>query len=623
MDENREKLKNSIYNGACFFTGAGISCSPPSCLPLGKQITESILNLLLSKSNLLNNESINSYILSNSKTFPMELIWEVLIRVTGVAVLESLNILIGDQPNKDHIAIAMTCSENNIDTILTLNFDILQEKAINLFTGKKARSVATKEEFIDYTQKSSKINDTIWVVHLHDIIKPGNYQNLAATVSKVGIALPNYKSLPFSRILESRDVICAGYSNGDIDTFPILSETRRQLFWYLHEGPLSPAVLENKNKMDGRLIIIERKSDENSFSELLMDLFPNLGHKINETINLAEVPNCSTNNVLLLNELENNLVNYLGSTPDEIRSSSQLILAILCDELGHRDMAKTILLINHCEKETRLVNNYARNMLEGHLIERLGDVNHSIKYYSQAKKYASSDDKFQTALLEQASAKLGAWKRNPLKIFFLSDWSSIVRRLRKSKSTAICLRANWELGDFFQHIADYFLIPSSMFLFLSKGKLSKTSKPFLSILDKLSLFFLNGIRRHLFRISASHYSDALKISLWGSFDELPSYTSLALIRLTEVLAASGNLRQAKYSLNKLEKGEKFYRWILSEHGRANAICAKGIFEYYSANFKESIELLETAKKEYGSHFSGILKSEIYIFRIYYWKNFKN
>ena len=122
----------------------------------------------------------------------------------------------------------------------------------------------------------------------------------------------------------------------------------------------------------------------------------------------------------------------------------------------------------------------------------------------------------------------------------------------------------------------------------------------------------------MFRISAHFYTEVLRISRSNLTDVFPSYVSLGYIRLVEVLAGSGNIRQAKFALGMLEKGENFYLWVQSEHGQANVLCAKGIYFFYSKNLRKSKIFLNRAKKKYGSHLSGILKTNIYDFRIDNW-----
>ena len=615
MKTTREIFKNSVKSGIFFFTGAGISFSPPSNLPLGNQVIDLILQTLLSKSHLGNDISVNEYILWISRKIPMELLWEILVRVVGKRILEILCLFEGDQPNADHIAISLICEKFNINTIFTLNFDSLQEKAIRIFTSKKALSVSTIRDFKRYISNSKKNTDSIWVIHLHNLVKPGNFRDLAITINDVGIGLPRYKSLALISNINEKDVICAGYSNGDIDTFPILNKTNKLLLWYLHEGTIPESVLQCKRKLKDKFILIKRNKDENGFSDLLSNIEPSIKLLLKS---VKTSPPANHSNLDYMFQIQKGIEQYLGKGEDEIKNASSLILAILCDELGNRKLAKNIITSIDFNNEKRLVIKYALKMLEGHLNERLGNVIIAKKCFHYARENAYSKIKLQESEIELASANLGLWKRKPWKLLCLLKWYLIIRKLDHSNYPGIKMRAFWEKGDFNQHIADYLIFPSSRIISLHRKSLSKTLMKILSNLDKISILIFNGLRRYLFRLSANYYKDILRISRSNLTEIYPNYFSLALIRLPEVLAGSGNIQQAKKALRVVEKGENFYRWIQSEHGQANVLCAKGIYYFYSKNLKKSKILLNQAKKKYGSHLSGIIKTEIYNYRIENW-----
>jgi len=617
MNNVRIKIIESLKKGnLCFFTGAGMSISPPASLPLGMQIIDAIVDLLLEKSELLAYPNIKQWVKGLSSNIPMELLWEVLVRVAGNDILDALSILEGGMPNKDHTTIALLCSKYKIKTIFTLNFDTLHEKAISLYTSREARSICTPKDFEEFNNLSDDAN-IIWVVHLHNILKSGEYSKLATTVSKVGTGLPRYKAIPFIDSIKSNDIICAGYSNGDIDTFPLLAETQNILYWYHHTGNLPPTVEKYSQQPNNKLEVVERENGEKGFWNVLSGLDREIEQQIH-AIGIDDTWDSSVH-TQKINSLINKLKNNLGQTDTEITKACRLAVSILCDELGNRDYAQQILKLNLSQIDKRQTINYAESMLAGHLNERLGNISSAITMFSKAKVSAPTSLNLQEAELEYISAKLGAWKRNPLKIHLLINWLISIRKLSKTKYIKVAQRVFWELGDLSHYIAEFLLIPSSLFIFVSKGKLSIQQTKVVSALDNIAIIIFRKLRKRLFVLAAYYYGRMLKLSMKAAEDEIPGYTSLALVRFCESLAGSGKLRQAKYALSFLKKGERFYEWVKSEHGKANTTCAKGVVEFYDKNFTEALNILQNAQKEYGSHYAGVLKTMFYIFRVENWK----
>lgn len=617
MNNARKKLLGSLKKGnLCFFTGAGMSISPPAYLPLGTQIINAIIDLLLEKSDLLTHPNINQCVKELLSNIPMELLWEVLVRIRGNDILDALSVFEGGSPNKDHASIALFCSKYKINTIFTLNFDILHEKAISSYTTCKARSICSPKDFVDFQNLANDTN-LICVVHLHNMLKSDEYSKLVTTVGKIGRGLPGYKAIPFIDSIKSKDFICAGYSNGDIDTFPILAETQNLLFWYLHNGDLPPAVEKYSKQPNTKLEILKRENSEKGFWNILSGL----DSEIEQQIYSIKIDDTWDENVhkqkisCLINKIKQNL----GKNDIEITKACRLTLAILCDELGFREFAKQILNLSLSIIDERQTINYAESMLAGHLYERLGNITPAITTFSKAKAFASTNLQFQEAELEYISAKLGAWKRNPFKLCLLFYWCYSINKLSKTKYTKIAQRISWELGDFFHYIAEFLLIPSSLFIFVTKNKLSVRQTKVVMTLDKIAINIFRPLRKRNLLLAAYYYRKMLQLSRAAVEDEIPGFTSLALVKLCESLAGSGKLRLAKYSFSLLIKGERYYEWVKSEHGKANTTCAKGIMEFYDNNFTESLNVLQNAQKEYGSHYAGVLKTMFYIFRVENWK----
>ena len=618
----REQLLHSLeHQKLVFFTGAGLSFSSPANLPLGKQIIDSIIKLIIANANINNNfspDEINQWIKRISHV-PMELIWETLVEISSSSILSALKILEDGMPNDDHIAIALACEKYNISIIFTLNFDVLHEEAISKYTNLKPISVITKKDFLNFAQNSKKTDNMVYVVHLHGAIKSGNYADLITTVTKVGNGLSRYKKLSFLNFLEHNDLICAGYSNGDADTFPLILTTKNMLFWYKFSSSEDvPLRLTNpKKSLDLKLIIIERLIKENGFSELLTSIDGDIRKKMRKLKSNTLKQIVSPTPHKRLEVMEANILKYLGNNNNQRQKTSRLFLAKILDELGKRDASQKILKLASHTSSNRQSVIYMENMLAGHLNERLGNVQKAIKHFSIATQISHNKEKHYSAVLEKASAHLGIWKRSPHKVRHLLIWLYHITRLSDTENDKTEQRRLWEIGDLYHFFADYLMVPSTIVIWKFR-KLLKFPV-ILSNVDKLALFSNKFLRIRLLKCSAHYYLSAIKLAYKLDEDTLPNYTGLALIRAAEVFAALGKNTQAQYLLRLSKEGENFYEWVQSEHGIANVTCAKAIVNFYAGNVNKSNKLLELATKQYGSHHAGVLKSKMFIFRNNYWE----
>jgi hypothetical protein len=443
-----------------------------------------------------------------------------------------------------------------------------------------------------------------------------DYKELITTVSKVGTGLPRYKRLAFSQFLDSNDIVCAGYSNGDVDTFPIIAGTPQKIFWYKFslDEEIINSVKMTKEKLQERLVIVDRLHHESGFGELLCSLDQRVFSEFEKAIVNISLQN-ETKPSDRINEMESILTAYLGETDAQRSQRSRLFLATLLDELGQREDSLQILRLGTIGHQDKTMI-YAENMVAGHVEERLGNIENAIKHFSLAQKNANQEKEKYEARLEKSSANLGAWKRSPYKFSKLFVWLVNIKLLSGTGFDKIEQRRLWEIGDFAHFIADYLMIPSA--LAVRKIKHYQNYAFFLKTLDHFSLFLFRPIRMFLLKLSAHYYFLAIKLALRLDEDTLPNYTGLAYIRASEVMAALEKKPQAKYLLLMAKKGENFYEWIQSQHGVANATCASAIVSFYSKDYSTAQSLLDLAAKQYGSHAAGVLKCKIYSFRLNFW-----
>ena len=309
----------------------------------------------------------------------------------------------------------------------------------------------------------------------------------------------------------------------------------------------------------------------------------------------------------------------MGNNKEQRSKAASLVLAILCDELGNRGEALRILQTRAGQPESRVQVIYTENMFAGHLYERLGDIHSAMQALVTAGSNSPSKIRSAEAKLELASANLGLWKRNPLNLMNLWRWSTTTKNLLNLGEDRLNQRILWERGDFLHFIAEYLLIPSTISIRMTNLASSTAKAKLIAGLDFLAIKLFKSIRYECLEAAAYSYISAVRLALKLREDSIPSYTSLSLIRFAEAVAAMGKRNQAQYAIMLYQKGRSFYEWVQSAHGKANAICAAGVLELYKGHFSESRTQFELARKNYGSHYAGILKAEMYAFRAEFWK----
>lgn len=625
----RTLLRESLQNGLVFFTGAGISNSWPSSLPLGGQISSSTIEMLLDWSKLRLDASLTyiiDLVLSRIPTLPMESLWEALLRVLGEEVISALDSISSEVPNLDHAMVAVACEIFPVHLIFTLNFDTLHEKAVEQYTKLDPVSLTNSTHFIPISRSvrnNLSLRNTCYIIHLHGSLgTPNSFREIVSTVSNTGTLLPVSKRRILEVALERYDIICAGYSNNDVDTIPLILQTQNRLFWYSHTGSIPEQVKEFANRFPERYIQINRINDEQGFGDVILSSSPAIAATASErSIFLLRRINAQNHQARIkstLVQLTQNISQFLEKpNTNEVRVG-RTILAIILDEIGRREDALRLINsdIDVYPASSKLL--YAEMMLRGHNSDRLGEPRIAIKEYSQAARCAPTGNQHALADMSASSAALGTWKRNPILIFMLLRWIISILRWAGTKLEAMDQIYIWELADFFHHISEFLLFPSSYKSYLD-NLFSFSKKRTIAFVDHLLFNLFGFLRTFLLRKAAYFYMKVIRLGISRERDLHPEYTSLAIFRVIEVMAALGKRPQANYILNHLaSRADKFYKWSHSEHGQANSICARGVACLYSGEIQTALDLFQKAKLMHGSHKSGQIKADIYIFRARYW-----
>jgi len=215
---NRKKFCKEIIklirNGSSkivFFTGAGISYNPPSSLPLANEVKLELIKTICENSLLKNFYKQNkNQIEENLKKILMESIFEIIKIRSQVDVIKMVEeIFSANKPNCNHRFLARLLSEEKCCYIITTNFDILIEKALEVKQHPK-------------------------IMHLHGSISDPD--SIRVLLHQIGWGLPEEIQERLKEVLKNKAVIFVGWSGNDFDIIPILSSSEiEKIYWIYHD----------------------------------------------------------------------------------------------------------------------------------------------------------------------------------------------------------------------------------------------------------------------------------------------------------------------------------------------------------------------------------------------------
>lgn len=202
------------------FVGAGISRN--SGVPVVWDIIEEVLKTLRV-------EDADRTKIHETK-IPFEGFMQVLIEASGV--IESLLDIFeaDDSPNANHRLIAKLVKAGKLKTIVTTNFDMLIERALEnelLVRGENFEVLYREEDF----QVDAGVGDKVVVIKIHGSMEDKN--NLAVTLNRVATQLYSQTSMDVIRHVFSgepkKNVLVMGYSFSDMyDILPQIEAVPRR-----------------------------------------------------------------------------------------------------------------------------------------------------------------------------------------------------------------------------------------------------------------------------------------------------------------------------------------------------------------------------------------------------------
>lgn len=233
IDDAARSIKEKKYDGLVLFLGAGISWAPPSNCPTWK----SLLALCMNASQKAYPELSSFYSLVSSQIEDMkpEVICQLLYNNLRGDFFGFLDILLKGYPNHNHFAIASLVRELPISTVLTTNFDIYIEDALqNAHIDYTVHIGAYKPKRQKEIPCRSPSKSPVSCVKIHGSVE--DRASIIITLRQAGHELKSDLTSLLSQALQSHRFLVVGYSGNDDDIFPVFLQNAhraKEVFWVL------------------------------------------------------------------------------------------------------------------------------------------------------------------------------------------------------------------------------------------------------------------------------------------------------------------------------------------------------------------------------------------------------
>jgi hypothetical protein len=198
--------------------GSAISCSSPSNVPTGIQITNAILEWLFPSSVFGAAADI--------REFPYPVPFEVLNDRCPKDLRHGYGRLLeADEPNPLHFALARLAIESSIAGLITTNCDTGVEQGA-LFLGKALHPIVKEEDRVP--------SDEAPLLKLH-----GSCSDISTIICSLSgeAALDSWKIDHLDKCLYKRELHIFGYSGIDFEICPVIAESAvKRVVWYVKPG---------------------------------------------------------------------------------------------------------------------------------------------------------------------------------------------------------------------------------------------------------------------------------------------------------------------------------------------------------------------------------------------------
>lgn len=214
------------------FAGAGVSAAAPCSLPLARTMTHTIVGTLCGR------REDKALWMAVDRLRPERLL-SVLHEVMGEEGLAPVRFLGDSKPNRNHRILATLARAGCLAAIITTNFDTAIEQALTE-GGVRFQPYVLEPEYTDWGYAPLPL------LKLHGSLPFGDHAGgaLDAMMEQVSHSLPPEKTKVLKHLLESTNLLVAGYSGrDDFDIYPVLCYTfsLRTCTWVKHPLPTPPS----------------------------------------------------------------------------------------------------------------------------------------------------------------------------------------------------------------------------------------------------------------------------------------------------------------------------------------------------------------------------------------------
>lgn len=362
------------FGQLAIFCGAGISRN--SGLPLANELISYLLDKLFKENGNKYTEEIKN------SNLPFEAFIETLSE--RITIAEILDIFKDGKPNTNHIWIAKLSKYGYIKTILTTNFDLLIEKALEqegLKRNKDFNVYFIEEEFskIDFINLGDNIN----IFKIHGSIEDIN--SIRTTLKAVANKVLSEKRMALIRYLflggKHKNIIVLGYSCSDeFDITPqiqSIEESRKEIIFVDHINSFTEEIEELKIK--------ESKNPFKNFSGIRIKC--NTDRFIEKYWNsiagvLKEEYSCINSESAWKKHIDT----WSKTLEDDNMCSKYLCIGLIFDRISNFNKAneyyrKTLDIAVTTKNEKMKATSYS---LIGDSYDALGDINKAFYYYKKS-----------------------------------------------------------------------------------------------------------------------------------------------------------------------------------------------------------------------------------------------
>ena len=218
--------RRSVRRSQLAFFGAGISAPPPASLPLSSELSAPLVEVLEeSTQRIMGNNWPREHqeVLRGAlKRQPLESLLDALLTCFGPAALNYLSVLESRSWNDNHALIAAFMRAGHWPCVITLNFDVLIELALQHVAFSVICPLAGDEMPTDQATKVVlKPHGTLSL----DAAGNDRFNRVSATLNQVGAwPSPRNRAAITACLLRHPSILFAGYSDNDWDIFPLFLE---------------------------------------------------------------------------------------------------------------------------------------------------------------------------------------------------------------------------------------------------------------------------------------------------------------------------------------------------------------------------------------------------------------